>query len=366
MELHHKLEELLLKAKIEIMTRSVFVSTIALSLRHRITDEIPTAATNGKEILYNPEFIEKLAFPELVGLMAHECWHVAFNHLGRRNNRDHVVWNVAGDHVINLMLTSEGYSIPKGGMCDQRFKDNSSEEVYDIIYEESGGGKGIEIGELGDLLDEDMSEEDTQDIVDVIVRAQTQSKIAGKAKGEIPDEIARMIEELLNPKLDWKELLFRFLTARTKDEYSWQRPNKRFLPSAYIPACYSPGIGNLTFAIDTSGSVTEQELQEYLTEIRSIQETFKPESLTIIDCDSEIHNVFHVQEGDDITELKFNGGGGTSFQPVLSYVSAHGTDALIYFTDLYGEDRLDEVEYPILWICTSEHEPMNIGETVYL
>jgi predicted metal-dependent peptidase len=365
MELHHKLEDLLLKAKIEIMSRSVFVSTIALSLEHKITDEVPTAATNGKVILYNPDFIAKLAFPELVGLMAHECWHVAFNHLGRRSERDPMLWNIAGDHVINLMLLSENYALPKDGLHDAQFTDKSTEEVYDIIYNDEDLQKQYALGDNHDLI-EDLSPEEHQDIIDTIVRAQTQSKIAGKDKGEIPSEIARMIDEILNPKLDWKELLYRFLTAKIKDEYTWNRPNRRFMPSTYLPSSYSNGLGNITIAIDTSGSVTQEELTEFLTEIQSIKDTFKPQTLTVIDCDSEIHNVFEVEDCETVMDLQFNGGGGTSFLPVLNYVNERGTDALVYFTDLYGEENLDEVDYPIIWICTSDHPPNQIGETVYL
>lgn len=365
MDLHHKLEESLLKAKIEIMSRSVFVSTIALSLQHKLTDEVPTAATNGKVILYNPEFISKLAFPELVGLMAHECWHVAFNHLGRINERDPETWNIAGDHVINLMLLSEGYSLPKNGMQDAQFKDMSTDEVYNLLDNDPKLKSMYVLGDNGDLIN-DLSNEEQQDIVDTIIRAQTQSKIAGKDKGEIPSEISRMIDELLNPKLNWKELLYRFLTAKIKDEYTWNRPNRRFLPSVYLPSAHSQGLGNITVAIDTSGSVTKEELSEFLSEIQSIKDSFKPESLTIIDCDSSIHNVFYVEDCASVMELEFKGGGGTSFAPVLNYVAEHGTDALIYFTDLYGEENLAEVDYPIIWICTSDHPPSNIGETVYL
>jgi len=356
-DLHQKLT----KAKIDIMTRSVFLSTITLSLVHKLSDKVPTAATNGKYILYNPSFIEKLSPQALSGLIAHECWHVAFGHLTRRNGRDPMIWNMAGDHVINLMLMSQGFTLPEGGLCDSKYKDMHTEAVYADL--EKNPPPPPPEG-YGDLI-EDLSSEEQIEITDIIVRAKTQSEMAGKTKGEIPGEIERLIDELINPKLDWRELLQRFLTTKIKDDYSWTRPNKRFTPM-YLPSQYSEGLGNITFAIDTSGSITDSELVEILSEIESIRDTYYPESITILGCDYTLSDVITLEEGEDILSLKFTGGGGTLFQPVLDYVTEHGTDALIYFTDLYGESHLDPVDYPVLWICNSDHEPSNIGETVYI
>lgn len=357
-----KYERLLTKAKIELMTRSAFISTISLSLRHKISDEIPTAGTNGREVVYNPKFLDKLSFSEIVGLMAHECWHVAYGHLSRLGSRNPQYWNIAGDYVINLMLNDQGYQLPKEGYLDERFRDMSTEKVYDIVSEEAPEPDE----DLIDLINSDVTEEDIQNITDILVRASTQSKLSGKSRDEIPSEISRLIDDLINPKLNWKELLDRFLTATIKSEYSFRRPNRRFLPDVYLPSQLGNGLGHLTFAIDTSGSVNDEELTEMLSEIHSIRELMKPSEMTIIDCDSAIHHVHHVDENTDILDLEFTGGGGTSFQPVLDYIAQNPTQALVYFTDLYGEDSLNDVDYPILWICNSEHKPMNIGETIYI
>ena len=189
-------------AKIDLMTKSVFLSTICLSLKHTFTDQISTAGTNGLSIIYNPEFLEGLTAQERTGLLAHEVWHVAFNHLTRIGSRDKVIWNKAGDYVINYMLTNAGFTIPKGGLLDPRFEKMSTEEVYEIIKDESDdehGGSDFDI----DLLDPPPGT-DAQDVADkvtdMIIKAQLQSKIAGKEKGEIPDEIARAIDAALENK----------------------------------------------------------------------------------------------------------------------------------------------------------------------
>ena len=203
-------------------------------------------------------------------------------------------------------------------------------------------------------------------VTNIIVRARTQAQVSGKqAIGEIPDEIMRIIDELLNPKLPWPVILNRFLDQRTREEYSWARRNRRYRDD-YMPSLHSYGLGHLTFAIDTSGSIDDAELQEMLSEIKGVQQIFNPEHMTIIDCDSVIHSVYEIDQNTDIMSLNFNGGGGTRFQPVLDYVESHPTQALVYFTDLFGEIDLKEVNYPILWICNSKHEPANIGETIYV
>jgi predicted metal-dependent peptidase len=356
-------------AKIDLMTKSVFLSTICLSLKHQFTEDISTAATNGLSIIYNPEFLEGLTAQERTGLLAHEVWHVAFNHLTRVGSRDKMIWNKAGDYVINYMLTEAGFTIPRGGLYAPKFSNMSTEEVYEIIKDESEdehGGSDFEI----DLLDPPpgMDPKDLGDkVTDMIIKAHLQSKMAGKDKGEIPSEIARAIDELINPKLPWYEILQRFMSDLVKDDYSWSKPNKRFFPDFYLPSQQSYTIGQVVVAIDTSGSVTQNELTEMLTEIEDIRDTFKPNKLTIIDCDAEIHNVYNIEKYDNILELEFHGNGGTDFQPVIEYCNEINPEVLIYFTDLYADDVTNTGEYPILWICTSDNTHVQpVGETIYL
>ena len=366
------LEGMLLKAKIELMSRSPFISTIALSLHHIITDKCVTADVCGTTIRYNPAFLEKQSVIQFAGLMAHECWHVAFQHIARRGNKDPMVWNAAADYVINFMLTKSGFEIPKGGLLDNKYDEEwSTEAVYEELIKDKPDFTKIML----DLSEDDGDGADSQnnklsidsEITSIIIRARTQAMASGRnIKGEIPNEILRTIDELLNPKLPWQVILHKFLDQRVKEDYSWARRNRRYSNDTYLPSLHSYGLGNLTFAIDTSGSVGDIQLQEMLSEIKGIQQTFHPESMTIIDCDAQIHRVHEVTQGMDILDLNFHGGGGTSFLPVLDYVTTHPTQALIYFTDLYGEEEMDSVEYPVLWICNSEHPPATIGETVYV
>ena len=367
-----ELERKLLKAKIELMTRSAFISTIALGMRHVITDATKTADVNGTVIRYNPDFLKGQTIAQFAGLVAHECWHVAFQHMARRGSRDPVIWNCAGDYIINFMLTKAGFEIPTGGLFNKKYDPDaewSTDSVYDDLikenYDPDTGNLMLDLREGENAEEKDGPQLDSA-ITNIIVRARTQAQISGKATGEIPDEISRIIDRLLNPKLPWPVILNKFLDQRVKEEYSWARKNRRYPQDTYMPSLHSYGLGHLTFAIDTSGSIDDKELQEMLSEIRGIQQVFNPERMTIIDCDSVIHKIHDVTQNTDIMSLDFHGGGGTRFQPVLDYVSKNPTQALIYFTDLHGESTLDPVKYPILWICNSDHEPATIGETVYV
>ncbi len=360
--MYTELEGRLLKAKIELMSRSAFISTIALSLRHVITSDVKTADVNGITVRYNPDFVSTLTVLQFATLIAHECWHVAFQHISRRGTRNHFRWNVAGDYVINHTLNKAGFDVLPDWLLDSKYDDTwSTDAVYDDLPEQPQASGNFMLD-----LNEEQAAEMQEEITDIIMRAHVQAQISGEAiAGSIPGEILRSIDKLLNPKLPWPVILNKFLDQRVQEEYSWARRNRRFR-STYMPSLHNYGLGHLTFAIDTSGSVDDEELRAMLSEIQGIQQVFNPQHMTIIDCDTRIHTVHEIDQNTDILSLKFNGGGGTRFQPVLDYISEHPTQALVYFTDLYGETKLEKVDYPVLWICNSNHKPAPIGETVYV
>jgi predicted metal-dependent peptidase len=362
--MYEDLEKKLLKAKIELMTRSAFISTIALSVRHIITNKVPTAQVNGVNIKYNPTMVKSLSVTQIAFVMAHECWHMAFQHAGRVGGRNHLIWNYAGDFVINHMLHQDNFDLPSWVLYDSKYDDKwSTEAVYDDIIQNNPNMTPQNfMQDLVECSEEDLSTE----ITNIIIRAKTQAEITGgKKAGRLPGEILRIIDEILNPRLPWPVILNRFLDQRVREEYSWARRNRRF-GKVYLPSMHSLGLGHLTFAIDTSGSVSDKELQGMLSEIVGIQRVFNPTHMTIIDCDTKIHNIYKIDQCTEIMDLKFNGGGGTRFQPVLDYVKENPTQALVYFTDLYGETQLEEIKTPILWICNSDHDPAPIGETIYV
>ena len=134
-----QLENKLIKAKIELMTRSAFISTIALSAKHTITTSIPTAAVHKIHIMYNPQFIEKLSILQLAGVIAHECWHIAFQHSARRGERNFLIWNAAADYVINYLLTQAGFQLPENCLLNSKYDENwSTDAVYEDLLQQAG------------------------------------------------------------------------------------------------------------------------------------------------------------------------------------------------------------------------------------
>lgn len=366
-----QINELLTNAKLGVLTKgSKFFSSLVFSLVHTISEDIPNACTNGTWVKYNPKFFESLTKDERIFLILHETLHVAFLHLVRIGNRDPKIWNHAGDYVINLILVNAGFTIPKGGLFNPAYHGLSTEEVYEKLLSNNKNNKS-NANAWDDLdISKEMSDIDKaameNKVKQILVNAKTRSEIGKDKAGSIPAELDRLIEELTNPKLAWFEILERFLTDKRKEDYSWSRPNRRYFPEHILPSLYSESLGHIVIAIDTSGSVTDEELTEMLGEIKYVYETLKPSKLTIMDCDYVIHNIHEIEDGEDILTLRFSGGGGTRFEPVFDHLVDDPPEVLIYFTDLGAKQITEEPDYSVIWICTSSHSPAPIGETIYL
>jgi predicted metal-dependent peptidase len=356
-------------SKIQLMTKSgaLFLCSVSIMLRHEISNEVRTAATNGTHVRYNPTFFLKLTKEERVGLIAHEVWHVAFMHMFRLGDRDHLIWNYAGDFVINGLLIKNGFKLPANGLYNEKYDGWSTDQVYeDLINDEDFDPPPGFVMDLESPVGEPESVQVIEEqVTSVVMRAVQRVQME---HGNLPDEIARAINELINPKLDWKSLLYRFVDDRTKEDYTWARPNRKYLPQFYLPSRYSHRINNLTVAIDTSGSMTDDLLQEILTELQYINETLQPENLIVLDCDAKIHNVFHVTHNDSILDFQFTGGGGTSCSPILQYIEDNPTNLLIYFTDGCMNLSVPAPNCPFLWVINGDNKNFKqpFGEVIYV
>jgi predicted metal-dependent peptidase len=378
-----KLDKLLSFAKIELMkSGSIFLTSLALGMTHKFTKEVPTAATNGLEVFFNPDFFESLSKKERTTLLAHEAWHVALSHMLRRDERDKDIYNQAGDYVINQLLVDSGMApLVKVGVNDEvtwlqddKFRNKTTNQVYDeifhnppagnsgsndIIYAEGGQGEG-------DTPDSKSKAEVENKIKSLLVKANTQSKMQGEKPGNIPEEIQRAIDALINPVLPWQQLLSQFLTDRIKDDYSWTRPNRRYMPDFYLPSQNSEALGHITVAIDTSGSVGQDDIIKMLSEIQYIKDTLKPSRMTVLSCDTQIHDIHDVTDDQHMTELSIRGGGGTRCDPVMEYCKKENTTVLLYFTDLEMSDYNGEINFPLLWIVYDNPRASNKhGEIIH-
>jgi predicted metal-dependent peptidase len=361
------------KTKIGFMMQGgTFLISVGLMMKSVFTNEVARAATDGTAIYFKPEFFLSLSKQERIGTLAHEIMHIALMHPIRRGNRDHNTYNSAADYVINDILLTSGYTLPVPHLHDVKYRGWSTEQVYDDLIKNKDDGTtpnilGMDIDfSVGD--DVDAKGDLSSSMQDIVIKARAQAKMeSSEEAGKIPGEVDRMIENLINPLLDWTQLLSRFMDTTAKNDHSWRSPNRRFFPNFYLPSMQSESLDHLTVAIDTSGSVNDEMLAEMLTEIKSIYDTYQPTNMTIIDCDKKIHNIHIIDDTTDILRLKITGGGGTSFLPVLDYCKENNTNVLLYFTDLWAESISpdDGYEFDTLWICYSKHQPQEYGETIY-
>lgn len=323
-------QQALNKAKINLMSRpdSAFFTTVCFSLKFMWDETIPTAATNGTAIKINSKFFMSLNPEERVFLLIHESMHVAYLHMDRLQTRDHAKFNVAADHVINLMLIDRGFQMPKMGLADPIYKGMSTEEVYTLLPPQDPSKTDMDI-QPSDIPSEELE----QAIQDILVRASIQSKMQNDKAGSIPGEIQIFLDKLLDPKLPWNRILQKFMQSMAKNDYSFRKPNRRYFPKFHLPGLYSESLMNLAVAVDTSGSVTNADFLRFISEVHCILRMMKPEQITLIQFDTAIKEVAQVRSVQELSKVKFSGRGGTLIAPVLEWVNEHKPQALLVFTD---------------------------------
>lgn len=345
------------KAKIALMSRadSAFFTTLAFSLKHIFSDQVKTAATNGSQVLYNPEFFMSLNHDERIFLMLHEAMHCAYLHMERGKGYNQRKFNVAADHVINLQLKDRGFRMPSMGLADDQYKGMSTEEVYKALPEGEGDDDAGDIPGFGNDLEKPgegspSGEQLESDIQDILVRAALQSKLSGDSAGTVPGDIEIFLDRLLNPKLPWNRILQKYLHSYNKNDYTFRKPNKRFFPRHYLPSLYSNTLMNIAVAVDTSGSVSDAEFNRFVSETHSILKMMKPEKITILQFDTELKSVTDVRNVNDLMNVHFTGRGGTAIEPVVEWIETNKPQLTLIFTDGYFRFQGPETKRDIVWL----------------
>lgn len=363
----------LAKAKTSLILEHPFVGTVALNMPFVITDQVPTAATNGKKVLFNPVFCNELTDEELKFLVAHECMHPMLEHNYRRHERTPRRWNHAADYVINKLLVDEGIGkMPEIGLhSDAIYADGggTSDGIYNILPDEPEGGGSYGLG-AGSGMDECQDGEGTQAEQDQQA-AEWKVKVAQAAQaakmcGKLSANMERLVDEVLNPKVDWRDVLRRFVEKCKTDQRTWARPNRRFVSQGlYLPSADGEAMGELVVGADCSGSCWDV-LNQFAAEVKTIHEDQKPSKITVIYFDS---SVSHVDEfgRDDEFHMEGHGGGGTAFSPIFKKIEELGIEpvACVVLTDLYCGDFGPAPEYPVLWVSNGKDgEDTPFGETI--
>lgn len=357
----------LAKAKTNLVLGHPFVGSIALNLPYILDQNIPTAATNGKCIKFNPDFVDTLTDEELTFLVAHECFHPMLEHNFRRGERNHRKWNQAGDYVINQLLTDEKIGkMPKQGLLNKSIYDaggGTTDGIYGILPDSNDEGDDpLDDCEDGDGTPAEKEQQKAEWKVKVAQAAQ-----AAKMMGKLSANLARLVDEVLQPKVDWRDVLRRFVEKAKNDERSFARPNRRFVQQGlYLPTISGEVMGEIAFCIDMSGSIDQVTANQFAAEIRRVHEDCKPTKIHMIFFSHEVCAYDVIASGDDF-KFEPRGGGGTAFSPCFKYMEDNDISpvACVFLTDLCCDDFGSAPDYPVLWVSTEKGEAP-FGEVVLM
>lgn len=391
------------KMKIRLIHKgSTFFASLALSLRMYPSWKVPTAGTNGLTIMFNPKFFLDLTEGEQNFLLLHEVMHVVFDHLDRfaklsdvgGGKHSAMVWNMAGDYVINQeLLTFESGSefhleMPKGGLVDKKYAGMSTDAVYKQLLEsvdeaeefscdlmEAGAGEdGVEGENPSNLSGTDQDnptgspkktqEEVSQEIKDMVTRAATESRMS-QEYGNLPGSLQRVIEVINKPKLSYKSLLRSWVSSFGMDDYTWKLPDRRF-NDFYLPSMHSETIGEIAIAVDTSGSVSPEQLTQFASEVHAIMAELLPTKVSLIAFDTSITNVEVINSPNQIKNFEWLGGGGTDLNPVMELAIKEKPKVLVVFSDMYCDHNVPvPTDTEVLFVVVDNpNSPVPFGKRV--
>lgn len=396
----------MIAARTRLVLEQPFFGALALRLKLYEDPGCGTAWVDGVTLGYDPKFIEALTPDQVTALVAHEVLHCACGHPWRRDNREPLRWNVACDLAINPVLVGAGFTLPPGGLLDPKFAGKSAEWIFDRVPPtrvitlrlarqgspkgqgkgqgpQGAGGPGTEPGEpqgpgkqlLGEVRDAPHSKggAEAPSASDAPTEADWQAAVqqaaqAAQARGNLPANLARFAGETVEPRVDWRSVLRRFIQQCAKTDFSWTRPSRRYLARGlYLPDLHSEEMGAIAVAVDTSGSIDNVMLQQFAAEMRAIADEARPCRIEVLYCDAAVA-ARETFERDEPLELHPAGGGGTDFRPVFNAIEQQEEQpvCVIYLTDLFGSFPETPPELPTLWATTTRGKDVPFGELVVI
>lgn len=355
---------------LRLRMRSPFFATLAMFARFISRDDIPTAATNGREIHINPHFLQSLPIAQQDGLILHEVLHAALLHPLRLGVRDLELWNIAADIVVNGMIARVGgLELPSQSLREKELEHFSVEEVYELLQR-----RGAKSGQLShpDLLPyggessaapsetsqmegrEDNLEGERQGTVEAYWRnaLQQATTIARTTQaGNLPAGIERELEIALHPQLDWRSYLWRYLAHTPTD---FQGFDRRLIGSGlYLEALQGESV-RVYLAVDISGSVRSTEFELFIAEVGGVMSAYPHLECELYYVNNEVSGPYLLTSKCELPPPL--GGGGTSFVPLFDQLDTrwdgHTTALCIYLTDGYGQFPLSPPDLPTLWVVT--------------
>jgi predicted metal-dependent peptidase len=380
-------------ARVGLLLKAPFFGNMATRMQIiDASDWCPTAATNGRNFYYNRDFVSKLSTKKLEFLFGHEILHCVFDHFGRVGSRDRKLSNIAQDYAVNQILVDErvGQKIDEVQICyDSKYRGMAWEEIYDQLFEKAEKMSMEDLlKQLGDTLDEHinegapgdeegqgksgkptMSKEEAQAIRDEIKEAMIQSAAAAGA-GNTPAGVQRLIKDLTEPKMNWRELIRMNIQSIIRNDYSFSRPNRKGLHSgAILPGMKNDETIDVAIAIDMSGSIGVEDATVFLSEVKGIMDQYQDYAIDIWCFDTEIyaHERITHDNGDDLLSYEPKGGGGTDFEANWEYMKSIALQPkkFIMFTDGYPCGGWGDEDYvDTLFVVKGSDNVAPFGQTV--
>ena len=411
------IETKLAAARTRLILDKPFLGSLVMHLPLKAADPkwCETTATDARFFYYNPAYIGRLTLDQTQFVLAHEAMHCALSHFNRRNHRQKHRWDVACDYAVNMILDEERMPPPDEALMNATYRGLTAEEIYPLLHEDppeqtldkhlfddagSGQGGEGEPQESDDQQGDDPGEEngdsepneqdgDTEAAEGQAEQGeqdspppgpmdldqldeQWQGRLAAAAQaarqaGKLSSSMQRLVDDLLAPRLPWRALLARYMMNAARDDYSFQRTSRRE-GEAMMPRLYSQSV-RVAVVLDTSGSISDDELREFLSEIDALKAQVRAE-VTLHACDDKLAEGgpwrFAMWETLALPE-GIQGGGGTDFRPVFQWLDEAGIepDLLVYFTDAEGRFPEREPRFPVAWLVKGK-APVPFGIRIQL
>lgn len=388
----HDARERLVTARIGLLLRHSFFGNLATRLQLINADEwCSTAATDGLKFYYNSRFIMMLKPKEVEFLVGHEVLHVVYDHMGRRGTRDPQIWNIADDYAVNADLKRHKVgqfitTVPC--LYEQKYDGKPAEEIYDDLMKNvqkidmdslidqmiddhmdsdqgedgEGDGEGGDKDGKGKGKRPQMSPEERERVRQEIKQAIINAAQSAEA-GTLPKGVERLVRQVTDPVMPWRELIQTNLTSAIRTDFSWMRPSRRAWHMDAIMPGMTPGEEiDVVVAIDMSGSISDKQAQQFLGEIAGMMEAFDGYKVHVFCFDTEIYNPqdFTSENLDTIDTYEPQGGGGTDFDAIFEYLKKEGNvpKRLICFTDGYPCGSWGDPDYcDTTWIIHGDKDP---------
>lgn len=363
-------EDLIMKAKVDMLINMPFYATLMHHFRVEKRDEVGTMGVTTSTLYYNEEFVESLSRGELNFIMAHEVMHAALGHHWRRGSRQHEIWNYACDYAINIMIVDHikeaglvRMEAPRDVHLSEDYRDMSTEEIYDELIKdaEDSGGSSNDMGTLDNHEIWEEAEPEDEQVTEEEWKGRMIS--AAKAVGDAPAGVRRLIGQLLNPQKDWRELIAETICT-TANDYSFSPPDRRY-QDFILPDFNEPDTeaNDVLVWIDTSGSVSAEEFHVFVSEVAGAIEQFGGRMNGWMGSfDSETYGPYPFESVEDCEEIPYEGGGGTSFHAVMDKTieleETHSVGTMVILTDGYASfPEVNPFDFEVVWIMTSDVEP---------